>query len=157
MKVFISHKQEDYLYALSIKRAFNTLNVEAYLDVLDNSINDGGKALTVHIKDQLNTCTDIVVVMSESTKNSWWVPFEIGMAAQVDMPTASYLTSTVNLPDYLEYWPRLKSISDVATYVSVRKSVTEQLRKSYPHSYSHSYFRPIETATFYNQLKRELR
>ena len=62
--------------------------------------------------------------MSEATKNSWWVPFEIGMAAQVDMPTASYLTSSVKLPDYLEYWPRLKSTSDVATYVSVRRSVS---------------------------------
>ena len=77
--------------------------------------------------------------MSEATKNSWWVPFEIGMAAQVDMPTASYLTSSVKLPDYLEYWPRLKSTSDVATYVSVRRSVAEQLKRSYPYSYSYYY------------------
>ena len=157
MKVFISHKQEDYLQALLIKRAFDSLNVEAYLDVLDNSINDGGKALTDHIKTQLNTCTDIVVVMSEATKNSWWVPFEIGMAAQNDMPTASYLTSSVSLPDYLEYWPRLKSVSDVAIYISVRRSVTEQLKKRYPYSYSQTTYRSLETATFYDQLKQELR
>ena len=93
--------------------------------------------------------------MSEATKNSWWVPFEIGMAAQGDMPTASYLTSSVKLPDYLEYWPRLKSTSDVATYVSVRRSVAEQLKRSYPYSYSLPSHRPIETATFYDQLKRK--
>ena len=97
------------------------------------------------------------MVMSEATKNSWWVPFEIGMAAQVDMLTASYLTSSVKLPDYLEYWPRLKSTSDVATYVSVRRSVAEQLKRSYPYSYSLPSHRPIETATFYDQLKRKMR
>ena len=95
--------------------------------------------------------------MSEATKNSWWVPFEIGMAAQVDMPTASYLTSSVKLPDYLEYWTRLKSTSDVATYVSVRWSVAEHLKRSYPYSYSLPSHRPIETATFYDQLKRKMR
>lgn len=44
-------------------------------------VNDG-KALTEHIKENLNSCTDVIVVMSELTKKSWWVPFEIGMSAQ---------------------------------------------------------------------------
>ena len=157
MKVFISHKQEDYLSALLLKHAFDRLDIDSYIDVLDSAIADGGQGLTDHIKQQLNTCTDIIVVMSESTKHSWWVPFEIGMAAQIDMPTATYLTSSVQLPDYLEYWPRLKSISDVATYVSVRKRVAEQVRKQYPYSYLEGTLSRIETPTFYDQLKQELR
>ena len=157
MKVFISHKQEDSLYAQFVKRQLDLLKVDSYLDVLDTSINDGGETLTDHIKNQLNSCTDIIVVMSEVTKYSWWVPFEIGMAAQKDMPTATYLTSTVSLPDYLEYWPRLKSVSDVATYVSVRREVSDRLQKRYPYSYSQSTYRPIETATFYDEVKRKLR
>lgn len=157
MKVFISHKQEDYLTALLLKHAFDRLDIDTYIDVLDSAIADGGQGLTDHIKQQLNTCTDIIVVMSESTKRSWWVPFEIGMAAQIDMPTATYLTSSVQLPDYLEYWPRLKSISDVATYVSVRKQVAEQVRKQYPYSYLEGTLSRIETPTFYDQLKQELR
>ena len=101
MKVFISHKNTDSLQALLLKTAFERNQVTSYLDVLDNSINGGGKQLTDHIKENLNTCTDIIVVMSEATKESWWVPFEIGMSAQVDMPTASYLRSDVILPSYL--------------------------------------------------------
>lgn len=157
MKVFISHKKEDSLYALQIKQAFDNLYVESYLDVLDDSIHAGGQALTEHIKNKLNSCTDIIVVMSEKTKYSWWVPFEVGMSAQVDMPTASFLTSSVALPDYLSYWPRLKNISDVATYVSVRRRVKEHYRRNYPYSYSQSSYRSIETPAFYNQLKQELR
>ena len=157
MKVFISHKQEDSLYAKFVKRQLDLLNVDSYLDVLDTTINGGGEALTDHIKDQLNSCTDIIVVMSEATKYSWWVPFEIGMAAQIDMPTATYLASSVSLPDYLTYWPRLKSVSDVATYVTVRNEVADRLRKRHPYTYSQSMYRPYETATFYDEVKRKLR
>lgn len=157
MKVFISHKQEDSSYALLVKRAFDSLFVESYLDVLDTSVTGGGKTLTDHIKNKLNDCTDIIVVMSEATKESWWVPFEIGMAAQVNMPTASFLTSTVSLPEYLDYWPRLRSASDVAKYVAVRRRITEYYRQRYPYSYSQSSYRSIETPVFYDQLKQELR
>lgn len=119
IKVFISHKKEDSAYALLVKRAFDDLSVESYLDLLDDSVNGGGKSLTDHIKSNLNDCTDIIVVMSEATKRSWWVPFEIGMAAQANMPTASYLTSSVSLPEYLDYWPRLKILLSMCMYVNV--------------------------------------
>ena len=131
MKVFISHKDADSLQALLLKRAFENEGVSAYLDVLDSSINGGGKTLTEHIKGQLNQCTDIIVLMSEATKYSWWVPFEIGMSAQIDMPTASYLKENVVLPSYLSYWPRLKTINDVSTYVSVRKKTERTLNEQY--------------------------
>ena len=103
MKVFISHKNEDSALALAIQNAFSKNGVQSYLDVLDSSITSGGKELTDHIKNNLNSCSDIIVVMSDSTKNSWWVPFEVGMSAQVDMPTASFLKSEVVLPSYLSY------------------------------------------------------
>ena len=159
MKVFISHKDADSLQALLLKRAFENEGVSAYLDVLDSSINGGGKTLTEHIKGQLNQCTDIIVLMSEATKYSWWVPFEIGMSAQIDMPTASYLKENVVLPSYLSYWPRLKTINDVSTYVSVRKKTERTLNEQYSNFElsSVSNRRKIETSIFYENLKRELR
>lgn len=159
MKVFISHKDADSLQALLLKRAFENEGVSAYLDVLDSSINGGGKTLTEHIKGQLNQCTDIIVLMSEATKYSWWVPFEIGMSAQIDMPTASYLKENVVLPSYLSYWPRPKTINDVSTYVSVRKKTERTLNEQYSNFElsSVSNRRKIETPIFYENLKRELR
>lgn len=159
MKVFISHKDADSLQALLLKRAFENEGVSAYLDVLDSSINGGGKTLTEHIKGQLNQRTDIIVLMSEATKYSWWVPFEIGMSAQIDMPTASYLKENVVLPSYLSYWPRLKTINDVSTYVSVRKKTERTLNEQYSNFElsSVSNRRKIETPIFYENLKRELR
>ena len=159
MKVFISHKDADSLQALLLKRAFEDEGVSAYLDVLDSSINGGGKTLTQHIKNQLNQCTDIIVLMTEATKHSWWVPFEIGMSAQIDMPTASYLKENVVLPSFLSYWPRLKTINDVSTYVSVRKKTERILNEQYSNFElsSVSNRRKIETPIFYENLKRELR
>ncbi len=156
MKVFISHKNTDSTQALKLEVAFARNGVSSYLDVLDDSINGGGKELTDHIKDNLNKCTDIIVVMSEATKESWWVPFEIGMSAQVDMPTASFLKADVILPSYLSYWPRLKTTTDVDKYVAVRKRMMYAVNEQYGH-YNFSERKRIETRAFYEALKRELR
>ena len=159
MKVFISHKQQDSSIALSIQSAFKRYGIETYLDVLDTSINGGGKTLTEHIKQELNTCTDIIVVISKWTKLSWWVPFEIGMSAQIDMPTANFLSSDEELPDYLDYWPRLTSINDIATYIVIRKSVKQQMYRQDSAFGSHveAQQRKSETPEFYRQLKQALR
>ena len=122
MKIFISHKSTDATIASSVHQEFKKLGVDAYLDLVD-SFTGNGKKLTDHIKEQLNNCSDIIVVMSVNTKMSWWVPFEVGMSAQLDMPTASYLVANVDLPDYLSYWPRLKNLSDIAKYVATRNKV----------------------------------
>lgn len=156
MKVFISHKNVDSLQALMLKTAFEQNGVPSYLDVLDTSISGGGKELTDHIRENLNTCTDIIVVMSEATKESWWVPFEIGMSAQVNMPTASYLKSDVTLPSYLSYWPRLKTTSDVNKYVAVRRRTMQRMNDQYGYT-DFSDRKEIETRIFYEALKRELR
>ena len=156
MKVFISHKNYDSSQAVLLKKAFEKEGVSAYLDVLDSSITNGGQALTDHIKHQLNQCTDIIVLMSENTKNSWWVPFEIGMSAQIDMPTASFLQKETELPSYLNYWPRLKTEKDVATYVSVRKETKKIVNEQYSHV-EFSNRKKVETQLFYEKLKLELR
>lgn len=156
MKVFISHKKEDSAIAVNIQKAFLKNGVDSYLDVLDGSISRGGKELTDHIKNNLNQCTDIIVVMSSVTKLSWWVPFEIGMSAQIDMPTASFLDSQVELPSYLSYWPRLKTISDIDKYVSVREETGHIFNEKYG-SYTFIGRRAYETSMFYDALKKELR
>ena len=156
MKVFISHKDADSAQALLLKKEFEKYCVPAYLDVLDNAIKLGGKQLTDHIKENLNACSDIIVVMSDKTKLSWWVPFEIGMSAQVDMPTATYLNHTVTLPDYLTYWPRLRTLNDIALYIKVRKKVATESRVLFEH-YSVENRQRYETERFYEKLKEEMR
>lgn len=159
MKIFISHKKEDEVTALMVQKTLTNVGVDAYLDVLDNTIEADGEKLTKHIREKLRECTDVIVILSSNTKKSWWVPFEIGMATEKDMPIANYLISYEILPEYLEYWPRLKNQQDVLKYVEVRNKVARQvlLEKSLNHGY---YQRTdggmSETQKFYAELKKSL-
>lgn len=151
MKVFISHKKEDYLVAQEVLRILKAQLVDVYLDLLDGQIALKGEALTNHIKKKLNECTDLLVIMTERTKDSWWVPFEIGMAAQKDFPVVNYLKAGIVLPDYLTYWPRLKNETDLLKYIEVKKKLNQTilLEKSLgKFTASES-----ETARFYRELK----
>lgn len=91
--------------------------------MIDDTISKDGKALTEHIRRSLNSCTDIIVVMSEKTKLSQWVPFEVGMSAQKDMPTVTFMADDVELPEFLDYWPRLTHFSDVRKYLKAKSII----------------------------------
>lgn len=159
MKVFISHKKEDEGTALDVQNILISADVDAYLDVLDNTIADDGEKLTKHIRGKLRECTDVIVVLSGNTKKSWWVPFEIGMATEKDMPIANYLISYEVLPEYLEFWPRLKNRQDVLKYIEVRNKVANKvlLEKSLNRGYYYENASGVsETERFYAELKKSL-
>lgn len=155
MKIFISHKQEDALAANQIASELRAIHVDYYLDLLDPSVTQSGRELTNHIRNNLNNCTDIIVVMSEITRYSQWVPFEVGMAAQIDMPTATFLKDYVSLPDFLQYWPRLKKPADIQKYVSVRNDVDQEYR-AYRSIYETATYQKRKTERFYDVLKQRL-
>ncbi|MCM1233709.1 MAG: toll/interleukin-1 receptor domain-containing protein [Ruminococcus flavefaciens] len=151
MKIFISHKNEDSLIAKRLDAEFKLHGINTYLDVIDEQILNNGKALTEHIKNAMSECSDIIVVMSEKTKNSQWVPFEVGMSAQRDMPTVTFLIENVKLPEFLEYWPRLKDYSDVKKFIIAKKQI-ENRRLLICENYSET----SNTEYFYRLLKEML-
>jgi hypothetical protein len=152
MKIFISHKQEDALTANQMASELRAMNVDYYLDLLDSTVIQSGRELTNHIRKNLNNCTDIIVVMSSLTRHSQWVPFEVGMAAQIDMPTATFLKEDVLLPDFLQYWPRLKKPSDIRKYVLARNDVEREYRAIY----EAASYQKRKTERFYDVLKQRL-
>lgn len=155
MKIFISHKQEDALSANQMASELRAINVDYYLDLLDSSVVQSGRELTNHIKRNLNDCTDIIVIMSNLTRFSQWVPFEVGMAAQIDMPTATFLQEDVSLPDFLQYWPRLKKVSDIRKYVLARNDVDREYQQ-YRSIYESATYQKRKTERFYDVLKQRL-
>lgn len=154
IKVFISHKKEDSYTANRIAGELKAMNIPYYLDILDSNITKNGKELIDHIKKNLNDCTDIIVVMSETTKHSQWVPFEVGMSAQNDMPTATFLQENVTLPDFLAYWPRLKHPRDIQKYIAARNEV--QREYVFKHIFESAQTDKTQTERFYEVLKARL-
>lgn len=103
MKVFISHQKNDSKLASDIHFQLRLQNVDAYLDVFDDNLVSDSQALTEHLKNIVRDSSDILVVMSDNTKASWWGPFEIGIAANQDLPIVTFLHDYVSLPGYLDY------------------------------------------------------
>ncbi|WP_122780289.1 toll/interleukin-1 receptor domain-containing protein, partial [Pseudomonas viridiflava] len=112
MKIFLSHQQTDSLLALRIQGHLkNNQDIDCYLDVIDPKFNNG-EDIAAHVRRELDRCTQLLAVVSDATKGSWWVPWEIGVATEKDFPLATF-GGDIELPEYLKKWPYLRSISDL--------------------------------------------
>lgn len=79
--VFLSHSHEDADIVDSAISFLLTIGVLVYVDWLDPTmprITSGETATT--IKNRIVQCQKFVVLLSESSKNSKWVPWELGFA-----------------------------------------------------------------------------
>jgi len=85
------------------------------LDVLDNEI-DGTTNITEHIVEKLRNATHLLVIFSEETKKSMWVPFELGVSYERNhgIGVLLWADDSMNkseLPEYLDAFPLMKSKS----------------------------------------------
>lgn len=67
-----------------------------------------------------------MAVVSAATKESWWVPWEIGVATVRRYPLATFRAGDCVLPEYLRKRPYLLSEADIDTFVRVSRT-TESL------------------------------
>lgn len=151
--VFLSHKKEDKDACLEIAGYFRDAGIDYYLDIDDAglqfaaSIKDPIK-ITESIKKGIRESTHMMVVISEKTATSQWVPFEVGYghASILDQERLqeednkiklSILTlkdiSEKSLPDYLRvgYAVRgTKSLNDFIAKISdnLEKSLIDESR-----------------------------
>jgi len=153
MKVFVSHKQEDNVAATRVAGRLRANQVDVYLDVVDTS-KSRGEDLAEYLRKQLAQCTHLVAVVSEATKASWWVPWEIGVATERRCPLATFAAGRCELPEYLRKWPYLVSDADIDTFVRVslatdrlvEHEVRGKLADSARAIYADRFFRDIRTA-----------
>lgn len=116
MKVFVSHKDTDAGLARVVVQALASRGVDSYLDELDDRLLRGPR-LADHLRSRMALCSHLIAVVSSSTAQSWWVPWEIGVASERTMPLASYASQPSLLPEYLRSWPYMSQVADIAAYV----------------------------------------
>src|SRR5690348_6961905 len=104
MKVFVSHKREDEQLAKAVAERLRLNRAEVYLDVLDPDRFAAGDDLADYIRDKLNDCSDLMAVVSTKTKESWWVPWEIGVATEKEYPLSTFAGENFDLPVFLKKW-----------------------------------------------------
>ena len=130
MPVFLSHKKEDKKDALQLAAYLKTNGIACYVDVLDPSLSTTTD-ITSTIRKRVRQCTHLMALISNITERSWWVPFEIGVATEIDRRISSFQTGSSPLPEYLETWPILRTRSDLDAFVLLYRrdtstSITER-------------------------------
>ena len=104
MRVFVSHKSEDTALAQEWAEKLESRGFNIYLDAYDNVIKKA-KDRPLHIQNEIDDSSDLLVIVTENTQDSWWVPFEVGLSTALDKRIASLLFQNVNLPSFLRKWP----------------------------------------------------
>mgnify|MGYP000980169932 CR=1 FL=1 len=127
MPIFISHTTRDDELAKNVFLRLNRIHdITCYIDDMDKELgnNRGKSSLTPLLVDRLRKCDTLLAVVTENTKGSWWVPFEIGTAREMPrvilsfthLPDISAYSRVETLPEYLLEWPRLRSDSDIDVF-----------------------------------------
>lgn len=117
--VFISHKQEDKEAAQAIGEfLLNTVGVNIYLDSMDKLLQsatqlENDKLIVESIKKGLEYSTHLLCLISEQTRLSWWVPYEIGIADSKKLSISSLkLKNVQDIPSFLKIHPSFYNLSD---------------------------------------------
>lgn len=145
--VFLSHKREDKDSCKRIAEYLKNAGIDYYLDEEDSALQDASTVgdpikITESIKKGIRESTHMLVVISEKTYKSLWVPFEIGYghASIVDQENGqpderriklSVLTlkdiAEKTLPDYLQVGYLIKGTKSLNEYIS---KISDKLEKS---------------------------
>ena len=105
MKVFISHKNEDMELADECANISKEKGFDIYLDKYDPYINES-QDRAKRIESKIESSTDLLVIITENTKSSWWVPFEIGLSTANDIRIVSLVCKNApELPSFIRKWP----------------------------------------------------
>lgn len=117
--VFISHKKEDESAAVAIgKFLMEIVGVNIYLDIMDTNLQaatqtENDKLIVDSIKKGLEYSTHLLCLISDKTRLSWWVPYEIGIADNKNISIASLKLKTVDdIPSFLKIHPTFYHIDE---------------------------------------------
>ena len=115
-KIFISYQREDEYKAREVRERVIQNGFEPYIDCIDDADMEDGPKLAGRLLNVLARCDQLLAVVGIHTHNSWWVPWEIGVACDRHYFLATYMIHPVKLPSYLASWPVLRSLGDVDLY-----------------------------------------
>ncbi len=138
--VFLSHKKEDKSSCRTIARYLSDAEIDYFLDEEDKDLqqaveNGNPTEITERIKKGIKESSHMLVVVSEKTYKSQWVPFEVGYghAAILDKSLESDIRedkiklSILTLKDISE--KELPSFMQTGNIVRGTKSLNEYISK----------------------------
>lgn len=117
--VFISYSRLDKDYADTVAAMIQDLGIDIYFDENDDALQladeqRNHKKVVACIENGIVHATTLLGIIIENTKNSWWVPYEIGSATGHDTPHAHLITKEVEyLPSFIQASTILPSLNSL--------------------------------------------
>jgi len=122
--VFISHKKEDQHIAVELGKFMSEqLNVDIYLDIFDPELKEAVSVendakIVASITNGLKLSQILLCVISDKTRLSWWVPYEIGMADNAGITIASIRTKEIDdFPSFLRTKRTLNNLNELIEFI----------------------------------------
>lgn len=122
--VFISHKKEDQHIAIELGDFLTKqLGVDIYLDVFDPELKEAVSVendakIVASIISGLKLSNVLLCIISDKTRLSWWVPYEIGIADNSEMKIASIRTKEIDdFPSFLKTKLTINNLSELVDFI----------------------------------------
>jgi MTH538 TIR-like domain (DUF1863). len=154
--IFISHKKEDKEEASNLAKYIEESGIDVFFDANDENLNNpevlkNPVLVTNAINNALSKSTHMIAVISNKTKESWWVPYEIGFATKNNSGSNSIRALfikgfTQQTPEYLEIVEKIKSTSELDAFLKNVSSTPRLLNESYVKTFSqHAGYHPMKS------------
>ena len=117
--VFLSYRHTDEATAWHLALYLNRRDIRVFIDVHDNTLAPGQGNLDDALVTAIDNSNTMVIVVSDDTQNSWWVPWEVGVSTPSGIPKALYRPQVYGtLPNYLKKLKRLWNPAEADSWVS---------------------------------------
>ena len=116
--VFVSYQHDDQPMALGLAKDLSDSNWDVFIDVHDDSLFPGDNHVDEALVEAIGNAATMLIVVSDNTQTSWWVPWEIGVSTPSGKPRALYKpTAHRPLPNYLSKLERLQGPSSARVWL----------------------------------------
>ena len=126
--VFVSHKSDDVQQAVDLARVIQSEGLSSWVDVLNPDVTCDYPMLDDYIERVLSRTFSLLALVTDVTHESWWVPFEIGLAFELRRYLSSFSEQNVQLPSFLEKHPRLGAHQDLRRWCGRLKQLKKNRR-----------------------------
>ena len=117
--VFLSYRHTDKATAWELAHYLDLRGIRVFIDVHDDSLLPGQQDLDDALVIAINNAKTMIIVVSDATQGSWWVPWEVGVSTPFGKPRATYKPQTSGpLPSYLERLKKLRNLGEADSWVA---------------------------------------
>ena len=156
MAIFISHTTaDDYVARQVYDRLTRQHSITCYLDDLDRQ--GSSTNVTALVVRRLKDCTNLLALVTQNTKSSWWVPFEVGVAREAPRIITTFTNLESNgLPAFLKEWPVLRGNNAIDTFANYYKQQAPALKRTMNNKLAAAAEGMEGVESFHRQLKAAL-